>query len=173
MLAKNHIKRTPGVGPVLLGFRQEIDPGIPLDRRGLPGTSICTKNQPRRPILRPLRDTQLLPPDCLQVPSSTMSTRVRQRMRFKGVSGSEALLFLEHLWLVLGRSWFQTAPLGHFAPQTDVQNQFRRWRKQKMLCNTRADKPKTPSEPHPRPYQSTPDERRAQQEGPPAAATSL
>ena len=36
-----------------LGFRPEIDPGTPLDRRGLPGTSICTKNQPRRPILRP------------------------------------------------------------------------------------------------------------------------
>ena len=41
--------------PVLLGFRQRIDPGTPLDRRGPPGTSICTKNQPRRPILRPFR----------------------------------------------------------------------------------------------------------------------
>ena len=35
------------LGPVLLGFRPEIDPGTPLDRRGSPGTSICTKNQPR------------------------------------------------------------------------------------------------------------------------------
>ena len=59
------------VGPVFLGFRPKIDPGTPLDRRGLPGTSICTKNQPRRPILRRFRGTQKLPPDCLQVPSST------------------------------------------------------------------------------------------------------
>ena len=57
-------------GPVFRGFRPEIDPGTPLDRRGLPGTSICTKNQPRRPILRPFRGTQKLPPDCLQVPRS-------------------------------------------------------------------------------------------------------
>ena len=40
-------------GPVFRSFRPEIDPGTPLDRRGSPGTSICTKNQPRRPILRP------------------------------------------------------------------------------------------------------------------------
>ena len=32
-------------GPVFMGFRQKIDPGAPPDRRGLPGTSICTKNQ--------------------------------------------------------------------------------------------------------------------------------
>ena len=32
-------------GPVLLCFRPEVDPGTPVDRRGLPGTSICTKNQ--------------------------------------------------------------------------------------------------------------------------------
>jgi len=56
-------------GPVFLGFRPEIDPKTFLDRRGLPGTSICTKNQPRRPILKPFRGTQKLPPDCLQVPS--------------------------------------------------------------------------------------------------------
>ena len=42
-------------GPVFLGFRPEIDPGTPLDRRSSPGTSICTKNQPRGPILRPFR----------------------------------------------------------------------------------------------------------------------
>ena len=29
--------------PVFRGFRPEIDPGTPLDRRGSPGTSICTK----------------------------------------------------------------------------------------------------------------------------------
>ena len=51
-----------------MGFRPEIDPGPPLDRWGSPGTSICTKNQPRRPILRPFRGTRKLPPDCLQVP---------------------------------------------------------------------------------------------------------
>jgi len=42
-------------GPVFLGFSPEIDPGIPLDRPGAPRTSICTKKQPRRPILRPFR----------------------------------------------------------------------------------------------------------------------
>ena len=62
-------------GPVLLGFRPEIDPGTPLDRPGPPRTSICTKNQHRRPILRPFRGTQKLPPDCLQVPRITI-TRV-------------------------------------------------------------------------------------------------
>ena len=45
----------PG-GPVLLGFSREIDPETPLDRPGAPRTSICTKNQPRRPILMPFRD---------------------------------------------------------------------------------------------------------------------
>ena len=43
-------------GPVFLGFSPEIDPATPLDRPGAPGTSICTKNQPRRPILRPFRE---------------------------------------------------------------------------------------------------------------------
>ena len=43
-------------GPVFLGSRPKIDPGTPLDRPGAPRTSICTKNQPRRPILRPFRD---------------------------------------------------------------------------------------------------------------------
>jgi len=32
-------------GPVLLCFKPEIDPGTPLDRRGFPGTSLCTKNR--------------------------------------------------------------------------------------------------------------------------------
>ena len=45
------------------GFLQKIDPGTPLDRRGLPGTSICTKNQHRRPILRPCRGTQKSAPE--------------------------------------------------------------------------------------------------------------
>ena len=34
-------------------FRPKPTPGTPLDRRGPPRTSSCTKNQPRRPILRP------------------------------------------------------------------------------------------------------------------------
>jgi len=45
-------------GPVFLDFRLKIDPGTPHDRRGSPGTSICTKNQPRRPILRQFRGTR-------------------------------------------------------------------------------------------------------------------
>ena len=48
----------------LLGFKPKIDPGTPLDRWGLPGTSIPTRNQPRRPSLRPFRGTQKLPPGC-------------------------------------------------------------------------------------------------------------
>jgi len=41
-------------GPFLC-FSPEIDPGAPLDRPGAPRTSICTKNQPRGPILRLFR----------------------------------------------------------------------------------------------------------------------
>ena len=52
-------------GPVFLGFRPNIDPGTPLDRRGPPRTSICKKNQARRPILRSFRGTPKIPPDCL------------------------------------------------------------------------------------------------------------
>ena len=50
-------KRTRGPlkGPVFLGFSPEIDPGPPLDRPDAPRTSSCTKNQPRRPILRQFR----------------------------------------------------------------------------------------------------------------------
>ena len=51
------------LGPVFLGFRPKIDAGTPLDRPGLPRTSICTKHQPRGPSLRPLRGTPKLPPD--------------------------------------------------------------------------------------------------------------
>ena len=40
-------------GPVFLGFRPKPIPGTPLDRRGSPGTSTSTNNQPRRRILRP------------------------------------------------------------------------------------------------------------------------
>jgi len=36
-------------------FRPDIDAGAPVDRRGSPGTLICTKNQHRRPMLRPFR----------------------------------------------------------------------------------------------------------------------
>ena len=71
-------------GPVLLGFRPEIDPGTPLDRRGLPGASICTKNQPRRPILRPFRGTQKLPPDCLQVPETGFLVFFSVSLEFPG-----------------------------------------------------------------------------------------
>ena len=35
---------------------RSFSPGTPFDRPGPPRTSICTKNQPRKPILRPFRD---------------------------------------------------------------------------------------------------------------------
>ena len=43
-------------GTVFLGFSAEADPRDPLDRRNPPRTSISTKNQPRRPSLRPSGD---------------------------------------------------------------------------------------------------------------------
>ena len=42
-------------GSVFWDFRPEIDPATPLDRPGAPRTSICTQNQPWRPIQRPFR----------------------------------------------------------------------------------------------------------------------
>ena len=39
-------------------FRPKQPPGTPLDRRGPPRTSTFTKNQPRKPILRPSRGTK-------------------------------------------------------------------------------------------------------------------
>ena len=43
---------------MFLDFRPNPTPGTPSDRRGPARTSISTKNQPRRPILRPFRATQ-------------------------------------------------------------------------------------------------------------------
>ena len=40
--------------------------GTPLDRRGPPGTSICTENQPHRPMLRLCREENKNPP---QIPA--------------------------------------------------------------------------------------------------------
>ena len=57
-----------------LDFRPNTAPGTPLDRRGPPRTLISTKNQPRRPILRPFRGTDKIPPDCLQAPSQGTRT---------------------------------------------------------------------------------------------------
>ena len=42
-------------GRFLLVFTPPQARGIPLDRRGPPSTAIGTKNQRRRPILRPYR----------------------------------------------------------------------------------------------------------------------
>jgi len=77
---------------------QKIDTRDPLDRRGLPGTSICTKSLLRRSILRPYRGTQKLPPDCILVPIS-----------------SAQLLFFTHDFLTDRRSsicWVWAAPGG-------------------------------------------------------------
>ena len=55
-------------GPIFPGFLAQADPGTPPDRRGPPRTSICTKNRPRKPILRQFRGAQRVPPDRLQIP---------------------------------------------------------------------------------------------------------
>ena len=44
-------------------------PRTPLERRGSSCSAGCTKNQPRRPILRPFCGPKQFRPDCLQVPS--------------------------------------------------------------------------------------------------------
>ena len=55
-MAGSEEKRAAGGVPFI--FLTENRPLDPLDRRGPPRTSICTRNQPRRPILRPFRGTQ-------------------------------------------------------------------------------------------------------------------
>ena len=105
LAAKSHTKVDPGTppgpgylkavwltifGPVFLCFRPEIDPGTPLDRRGPPGTSICTKNQPRRPILRPNDGERKIPPDCLQVPRQRGFWTWLKLGRFMGLGGPGA-----------------------------------------------------------------------------------
>ena len=55
----------------LVGFCQisgRTWPRTPFKRIGPDCGTERTRNQPRRPILRPFRGTQKLPPDCLQVP---------------------------------------------------------------------------------------------------------
>ena len=49
--------------------RSNPTPGTPLDRRGPPRATKCTRNQPRTPIRTPFRGTQQIPPACPQVPS--------------------------------------------------------------------------------------------------------
>jgi len=54
-----HHPRGPKTRPEIVdfgGLGGPGPPGPPLDRPGPPRTSICTKNQPRKPILRPFRD---------------------------------------------------------------------------------------------------------------------
>ncbi len=49
-------------------FSAKLGPKTPLDRRGSSCSAGCTKNQPRRPILRPILDSQFPPgrvPLCL------------------------------------------------------------------------------------------------------------
>ena len=65
------------------GFRPNPTAGTRLDRRGQPRTSICTKRQPRRPILRPRGDARKVPPDCLQVPRTRCSVRVSGSCLYK------------------------------------------------------------------------------------------
>ena len=65
-------------GPVFLCFRPKPTPRDPLDRRDPPCTSISTKYQPRRPILRPLRSIKQIPPGCFQAPTF-VALRIRRR----------------------------------------------------------------------------------------------
>ena len=43
------------IGPVFGQFSAKLGPKTPLERRGSSCSAGCTKNQPRRPILRPFR----------------------------------------------------------------------------------------------------------------------
>ncbi len=53
----------------------KLGPKTPLERRGSSCSAGCTKNQPGRPMLRPLRDAKKFWPDCLQVPRICPSTK--------------------------------------------------------------------------------------------------
>ncbi len=48
-------------GPVFCRFSAKLGPQTPLDRRGSSCSAGCTKNQPRRPMLRPTLDSQSPP----------------------------------------------------------------------------------------------------------------
>ena len=48
----------------------KLGPKTFLDRRGSSCNADCTKKQPGRPILMPIRGTNNIQPDCRQVPSS-------------------------------------------------------------------------------------------------------
>ncbi len=48
-------------GPVFPGFSAAPNPGALLDRRSPPLASICTRDQPCRPILRPNGDERKIP----------------------------------------------------------------------------------------------------------------
>ncbi len=47
--------RNSDFGPVFGRFSAKLGPKTPLERRGSSCSASCTKNQPRRPILRPFR----------------------------------------------------------------------------------------------------------------------
>ena len=48
----------------------------PLDRRGPPGTSTCTKNQPRRQILMSFCEENKIPPDAFRYPEQGCSQQI-------------------------------------------------------------------------------------------------
>ncbi len=59
-------------GSILDRFSAELCPEIPLDRRGSSYSACCTKNQPRRPCLRPFRG------DARVLSASKLHTKVWQ-----------------------------------------------------------------------------------------------
>jgi len=97
-------------------FRPKPTPGTPLDRRGPPCTSICTKNQPRRPILRPGGDERKIPPDCLQAPSPSHGIHCMHNASLslgyaKFLCGSMALTVLQtQLICISNRSMLPSNP---------------------------------------------------------------
>ena len=84
-------------GPVFGRFSAKLGPKTPLDRRGSSCSAGCTKNQPRRPILRQFRGAKQIP---ARLPSGTQAVKPL----------GEMIMLVLVFWcfgLVFGQSWPQ------------------------------------------------------------------